>query len=1021
MIGIKEFIIAITLTIEPSAHAGMGTVAPRLGKNAWNTLRILAGATGYPIYADGPGATAQFNQPRDTVLDSSGNLFVADSESNVIRKITPAGVVSTFAGRPDVSCGADNGTGTVATFCQPTGLGIDSSDNLYVADNGSCIIRKITPAGVVTTLAGSVNNCGRTNGTGSGAKFNSPEDVAVDGSGNVFVADAGNHEIRKITPAGVVTLFAGSSTGASGSTDATGTAARFYHPSHLVFDSSGNLFVTDSYNCTIRKITTGAVVTTFAGAVDGWGYANGTGSAAVFNSPTGIGIDSSNNLYIADEYNYAIRKITTGAVVTTFAGAALHTGSDDGTGSAARFGFPGGLTVDGSGNLFVADRGSRTIRKVTSGAVVTTFAGAVGPLGSTDGAATDARFNYPQGMVFDSSGNLFVADTNNHVIRKITPAGVVSTFAGTAGSSGSANGTGSAARFFYPVGIAIDTSDVLYVTDSYNCTIRKITTGAVVTTFAGSLTNCDHLDGTGTAAHFNLPRGIAVNSSGIVYVVEHWGNSVRKITAAGVVTTLAGGTYGSADGTGAAAQFANPIGVTLDSSGNLYVADTGNRTIRKVTAAGVVTTIAGSAGNWGSADGTGAAASFSETFMLAADSSNNIYITDFDNYTIRKMTTAGVVTTFAGSPVIKGFENGFGSAARFNDPIGVATDSSGNVYISDTLNFAIRKITPAGYVTTYAGPQPSSDLVNSVGPNARFSNPTGVINDSSGNLFVTDSGNNGIRKVTASGFASVFAGSSTGDSGSTDATGTSARFFNPQGITRDSSGNLYVADTGNHTIRKITPAGVVTTLAGSAGLSGSTNGTGSAARFNSPASVTVDTSGNVYVADKNNYNVRKITSAGVVTTLAGATAWGSTDATGTAASFSPITGIVVDSSGNLFVTDHFNHTIRKITSGGVVTTFAGSAGSGGYLDATGTAARFSWPSSIAIDSSNNLYVNDLGNGVVRKITPAGVVTTVLGTPGAYKIGLGSLPGNLYMSYGLTTFAKRVYITTGQALLVAPLP
>jgi sugar lactone lactonase YvrE len=528
-------------------------------------VTTLAGsATDYSGSADGTGSAARFDNPSGVAVDGSGNVYVADSSNHTIRKIAPAGVVTTLAGTAG-SYGSADGTGSAARFYQPRGVAVDGSGNVYVADTGNHTIRKITPAGVVTTL--------------DAARFYRPNGVAVDGSGNVYVADTDNHTIRKITPAGVETTLAGSSPGIA---DGTGSAARFYYPWGVAVDGSGNLYVADTYNHTIRKITPAGVVTTLAGTARSSGSADGTGSAAQFNQPAGVAVDGSGNVYVADTDNNTIRKITPAGVVTTLAGTAtFYGGSADGTGSAARFYWPFGVAVDGSGNVYVADGANDTIRKITSAGVVTTLAGTAGSPGSTDGTGSAARFYNPYGVAVDGSGNVYVADVLNHTIRKITPAGVATTLAGTAGSSGSADGTGSAARFYYPYGVAVDGSGNVYVADTYNHTIRKITPAGVVTTLAGTPGRGSSVDGTGSAALFYQPAGVAVDGSGNVYVADTWNNRIRKITPAGVVTTLAGSSPGIADGTGSAARFNQPAGVAVDGSGNVYVADSNNSTIRK--------------------------------------------------------------------------------------------------------------------------------------------------------------------------------------------------------------------------------------------------------------------------------------------------------------------------------------------------------------------------------------------------------------------------------------------------------
>jgi streptogramin lyase len=681
--------------------------------------------------------------------------------------------------------------------------------------------------------------------------------------------------------------------------------------------------------------------THFAGSTGGGDSIDATGSAARFNNPSGVAVDGSGNVYVTDSNNNTIRKITPAGVVRTLAGTAGARGSADGTGSAARFYNPSGVAVDASGNVYVADSYNNTIRKITPAGAVTTLAGTAGAYGSADGTGSAARFQYPSGVAVDGSGNVYVADTYNNTIRKITPAGVVTTLAGTAGSNGSADGTGSAARFYRPYGVTVDGNGNVYVADTLNYTIRKITPAGAVTTLAGTAGSNGGADGTGSAARFNNPQGVAVDGSGNVYVADTVTHTIRKITPAGVVTTLAGtaGWYGSADGTGSAARFASPSGVAVDASGNVYVADSYNSTIRKITPAGVVTTLAGTAGAYGSADGTGSAARFDYPSGVAVDGSGNVYVTDSNNNTIRKITPAGAVTTLAGTAGAYGSADGTGSAARFQYPSGVAVDASGNVYVADTYNHTIRKITPAGAVTTLAG--------------------------------------------------------TAGLSGSADGTGSAARFWYPYGVAVDGSGNVYVADTRNYTIRKITPAGVVTTLAGTAGARGSADGTGSAARFANPYGVAVDGSGNVYVADTDNDTIRKITPAGVVTTLAGtAGSVGSADGTGSAARFYFPEGVAVDASGNVYVADSYNSTIRKITPAGVVTTLAGTAGASGSADGTGSAARFSGPRGVAVDGSGNLYVADTLNDTIRKSVPAiDDAATIDAASGAISItrALGTAP------------------------------
>jgi sugar lactone lactonase YvrE len=420
-----------------------------------------------------------------------------------------------------------------------------------------------------------------------------------------------------------------------------------------------------------------------AGDPHGPGTVDGTGGAAHFNNPSGVAADSAGNVYVADTNNSTIRKITPAGVVTTVAGAAGQFGSADGTGTAARFSQPWGVAVDAAGNLYVADVVNDTIRKITPDAVVTTLAGSAPQFGSADGTGAAARFQAPTGVAAASNGNVYVVDSQNKTIRTVTLAGVVTTLAGTAGMSGSADGTGAAARFNFPQGIAVDGAGNLYVADEVNHNIRKITPDAVVTTLAGAATMRGSADGVGAAARFFAPLSTATDGAGNVYVADTLNSTIRKVTPDGVVSTLAGvaGMSGSADGTGAAARFRFPRGVAVDSASNVYVADTANSTIRKVTPDGVVSTLAGVAGMSGSADGMGAAARFISPTSVAVDGTGNVYVTDQFSNTIRKVTPTGMTTTIAGTPGAAGILLGTAPRLAFPQGLAIAGDS---LIISDT-------------------------------------------------------------------------------------------------------------------------------------------------------------------------------------------------------------------------------------------------------------------------------------------------------------------------------------------------
>ncbi len=572
-----------------------------------------------------------------------------------------------------------------------------------------------------TNFVGTPGIPGATDGTGTNAQFNLPHSIALNRNGNLFVADTFNQAIRKVTPDGVVTTIAGT-LGNKGYIDGVGTAEapQFNSPNGVAAATNGDVYVADTVNDIIRLITPGGVVTTVAGQPGVKGSSNGPASTATFSSPVGVAIAPWGAVYVADQGNKVIRMIDSNGMVSLAAGTQGQPGTNDGTGTAARFTLPTGLAADGEGNIYVADTGGDTIRKISPSNVVTTLAGRGNSSGSTDGVGGDARFSGPQGVAVGPGNVVYVSDSGNQTIRAVQPDGTVSTIAGTPGQSGSSDGTNGTALFSTPRGIAADSAGNVYVSDSGNSTVRKLTpsgTNWMVTTVAGTAGQTGNDDGPGAAARFHFLYGLTIDGNGNLFAVDRSNEEIRKIAPDGAVTTLAGspGTAGFAKGTGAAAQFDGPEGISVDENDNIYVVEFFNKTVRQIAPNGsnwVVTTLAGCATcGAGTNDGVGSAARFNGPFGLARDPNGNIFVADTGNFTVRELSYSNgswVVSTYAGSPGKGGASDGVGSAARMGGPVGLGADGQGNIYVGD--GSAVREIAPGGVVTSAGGHELSRKL-----------------------------------------------------------------------------------------------------------------------------------------------------------------------------------------------------------------------------------------------------------------------------------------------------------------------
>jgi len=977
-------------------------------------VTTLAGTAGSAGSNNATGATARFSSPAGIVVDSTGtNLYVADTGNHQIRRIVAStGVVTTVAG--STTSGTTDATGTSARFLGPKALAINSAGTeLFVADSGNHRIRKVViSSGVVTTIAGSSN--GFADGNGTAAQFSNPSGIAVDSTGAIWVADTDNARIRKVTSASPFTVstvvdssgglagFTGGGEGGnlirngnfqSGNTNFTSAygyiapAARALYKEGLYsvvaqasqvhdafstsFDktltnSSGRFFVANAapdttktvwqsmpigvsqanspyrFEAYITKVhgdnppslvfeigngttwqSLGTTASLIYSSVGAWVFTFADGR---FSQPGVFYVRLQNNNSAAGGNDLGVDDIYFG--VRT---AAPSIGFTPGSTSVPSYNVAGisgilmpvGITVDGAGNLYVTDAAISRIRKFENyGAGTNTFLGST-TAGWQDGPSATARFYNPNGVAVDPLGNLIVADSGNQRIRQIsnvTPFTPVLTLgAGQLGTNGvTVSGTVNPNGF-------ITTASFVYGTTESNLnqtaavTLPGANNGSSAQNVSANLGNlavgtyyyrltATNVDGTentdiGTftvsprwntaTANFASASSVPVTSAGMSVEGATFNLTLGFAPGPGGMVTLLNNTSASPiSGTFAGLPQGSTVtaafgGDTFTFQINYAGGDGNDITLSRVGGPGqienvIVSTLAGT-GLAGYLDGPGGSATFSYPFGIAADSAGNLYVADNSNSRIRKITPAGVVSTLAGGTI--------------NRPLAVAVDSSGNVYVPDHHNARVLKISPAGVVSTLAG-----GIMNG-----------GVALDSSGNVYVTETSLHVVLKITPAGTVTSLAGNNS--SGFFDATGSAAR-FNFTGATQpavDSAGNVYVADPGNHRIRKITPAGVVTTVAGT-NLSGAINGTGTGARFFSPGAVAIDAAGNLLVADTGNHLIRKITPAGVVSTLAGSGTPGMLDGAASTARFHNPGGVTVDAAGVVYVPDSYNHQIRKLTA-----------------------------------------------------------------------------------------------------------
>jgi len=657
--------------------------------------------------------------------------------------------------------------------------------------------------GTITTFAGTEWVFGGDGKPALTAPLAGVDSVTIDPRGNVVVSDPDNAMVVRLNRDGTLTVIAGN--GLEGYSGDGGPAvnASLNSPQGIAYDSKGNLYIADQVNCRIRRVDTNGIITTAAG--NGFPGVSGNGgqatNATLFD-PLGLAIDSADNVYFTDNRNTIIRKIAPNGVISLVAGnPQSNTIGEGGLATNANLGDIEDIAAGPKGVIYLADFAYHAVRKVdTNTGIITTLAGTplTGGYSGDNGPANKAMLNSPGGVTVDGSGNVFISDTNNFVVRKVDTNGNITTFAGSHQFGFTPDGPATSAQFRSLFGLVADSSGSLFITDEDNHMVRRIANGSV-TTVAGI-----GFSGPGTFrftpdqapagnAYFFQPFGISFDSAGNLLIADSSNNRIRKITPAGAVSTIAGngGREFSGDGPSATSvALAGPLGVAASKTGNIYVADTDNNRVRRISANGAIATVAGNNKAGYSGDGGAAAQnSLFHPYAVVVDASENLYIADFDNNRVRIVSSNGIINTYAGNG--KGAfagDNGPATSASLNGPTALALDASGNLYVADFFNHRVRKVTTSGTITTVAQVQ----------------SPFGLALDAAGNLYVSDGATNQVFRIAAAtGNSTVVAGNGslgfTGDGGPS----TQASLNIPNGIAVDGSGSLFIADSFNNRIRQI--------------------------------------------------------------------------------------------------------------------------------------------------------------------------------------------------------------------------
>jgi sugar lactone lactonase YvrE len=761
----------------------------------------------------------------------------------------------------------------------------------------------------------------------------------VDGDGNVFIADTGNHRVRKVAPDGTLTTLAGNGAQGFAGDGGPATEGSLALPSGVAVDGDGNIFIVDGENNRIRKIALDGTLSTVAGnGSEAFAADGGLAAASPLNEPSGVAVDGVGNVFIAEASSNRVRRVADG-ILSTAAGNGDPAGFFGvGPATLSELARPSGVAVDGVGNVFIADRVNSRVRKwVALDGSLSLVAGTGIPGDSVAGGlATLSELNEPLGVAVDGVGNVFIADTFNHRIRRLAPDGTLSTLAGQGHDSRGFAGDGGPAtegKLNFPEGVAADGVGNVFIADTVNHRVRKVAPDRTLTTLAGNGAQGFAGDGgPATAGELAAPSGVAVDGVGNVFIADTLNHRVRQVAPDGTLTTLAGNGVAdfAGDGgpaTGGALNF--PAGLAVDGDGNVFIADTGNHRVRKVALDGTLTTVAGNAafdtnGN-AIADFSGDGGPATDGALafpsgVAVDGVGNLFIADQNNDRVRRVAPDGTLSTVAGGAE----PGGAFTFALLPSPAALALMDDGLAIAAGARAFAIdlsaaSVAVVAGYPGGFAGTAQAS-------LSRLLADSAGIAFDAEAPcLYLTERAEHTLRRVDILDPANVLTwtistvGGLEGEDGFVDGVLADARFDSPAGLAFDDpTRTLYVADSGNHVVRAIdVDADLVTTFAGTPrtlGFFGDDDPASDALLFG-PQAVALDANGNVFIADTRNERVRKVDASGVITTVIGDGTAGSSGV-GAPARLFPVEeplGLAVDGFGNLYVTSTV--ALRQVTAG----------------------------------------------------------------------------------------------------------